>query len=92
MARQLPLRQRNRKTLVMLAFLSFPITLNFLSPYVVIDGAMNGIVNGSLMLFGLMFVSSLFLGRAWCGWICPGGGMQEIAGPGVTSSAGWRLS
>ena len=81
MTRQLPLRQRIRKALVILAFLSFPITMNFLSPYVIIDGAMNGVVNGSLIMFGLMFVSSLFLGRAWCGWVCPGAGMQEMVEP-----------
>jgi ferredoxin-type protein NapH len=81
MIKQLPLRQRVRKALVILAFLSFPITMNYLSPYVIIDGAMNGIVNGSLVMFGLMFVSSLFLGRLWCGWVCPGGGMQEIVEP-----------
>jgi len=81
MVRQLPRRQRIRKALVILAFLSFPVTMNFLSPYVIIDGAMNGIVTGSLIMFGLMFVSSLFLGRAWCGWVCPGGGMQEIVEP-----------
>ncbi len=81
MVRQLPTRQRIRKALIILAFLSFPITMNFLSPYVIIDGAMNGIVNGSLIMFGLMFLSSLFLGRAWCGWVCPGGGMQEIVEP-----------
>lgn len=78
MVKQLPLRQRIRKTAIILTFLSFPVTMNFLSPYVIIDGAMSGIVNGSLVMFGLMFVSSLFLGRAWCGWVCPGGGMQEI--------------
>ena len=81
MTRQLPMRQRVRKALVILAFLSFPITMNFLSPYVIVDGAMNGIVNGSLVMFGVMFLSSLFLGRAWCGWVCPGGGMQEIVEP-----------
>jgi len=81
MIRQLPLRQRVPKALVILTFLSFPITMNFLSPYVIIDGAANGILNGSLVMFGLMFVSSLFLGRAWCGWVCPGGGMQEIVEP-----------
>ncbi|MCJ7622223.1 MAG: 4Fe-4S binding protein [Anaerolineaceae bacterium] len=81
MLRQLPIRQRIRKALVILAFLSFPVTMNFLSPYVIIDGAMNGIINGSLIMFGLMFISSLFLGRAWCGWVCPGGGMQEIVEP-----------
>ena len=78
MVKQLSLRQRTRKALIILAFLSFPITINYLSPYLIIDSAMNGIVNGSLIMFGLMFLSSLFLGRAWCGWVCPGGGMQEI--------------
>jgi ferredoxin-type protein NapH len=81
MLRQLPTRQRIRKALIILAFLSFPVTMNFLSPYVIIDGAMNGIVNGSLVMFGLMFVASLFLGRAWCGWVCPGAGMQEMLEP-----------
>jgi ferredoxin-type protein NapH len=81
MSRQLPLRQRFRKALIIFFFLSFPVTMNFLSPYVIIDGAMSGILNGSLVMFGLMFVSSLFLGRAWCGWVCPGGGMQEIVEP-----------
>ncbi len=81
MVHQLPLHQRIRKALVILAFLSFPVTMNYLSPYVIIDGAMNGIVNGSLIMFGLMFISSLFIGRLWCGWVCPGGGMQEIVEP-----------
>jgi len=81
MIKQLPLRQRIRRALVIMAFLSFPVTMNFLSPYVIIDGAMNGIVNGSLVMFGLMFISSLFLGRAWCGWVCPGAGMQEMLEP-----------
>jgi polyferredoxin len=81
MIKQLPLRQRVRKALVILAFLSFPITMNYLSPYVIIDGASMGIVNGSLIMFGLLFISSLFLGRAWCGWVCPGGGVQEIVEP-----------
>ena len=81
MTRQLPMRQRIRKALVILAFLSFPITMNYFSPYVILDGAMNGIVNGSLVMFGLMFLSSLFFGRLWCGWVCPGGGLQEVVEP-----------
>jgi polyferredoxin len=81
MFRQLPRRQRVRKALVILASFSFPVTLNFFSPYVVIDGAAHGIVNGSLIMFGLMFLASLVLGRAWCGWVCPGGGLQEIVEP-----------
>ena len=81
MIRQFPMRQRIRRALVLVTFLSFPITMNFLSPYVIIDGAMNGVVNGSLIMFGLMFLSSLFMGRAWCGWVCPGAGMQEMVEP-----------
>ena len=81
MFHQLPTRQRIRKALILLTFLSFPLTMNFLSPYVIIDASMNGIVNGSLVMFALMFISSLFLGRLWCGWVCPGGGMQEFIEP-----------
>ena len=81
MVRQLPMRQRIRKAMLIIAFLSFPVTMNFLSPYVAIDGAMNGIVNGSMILFAMMLLSSLLLGRLWCGWVCPGAGMQEIVEP-----------
>jgi len=73
------LRQRIRKALLILAALLFPITLNYFSPYLIIDGAMNGVVNGSFLSFAAMFVSSLFFGRLWCGWGCPGGGVGEIA-------------
>lgn len=72
-------RQSVRKTLLMIAFLLFPITMNYLSPYVIIDGASQGIVNGSMVVFGLLFLSALFFGRAWCGWVCPAGGLGEIA-------------
>lgn len=81
MIRQLPIRQRIRKGIVLVTFLSFPLTMNFLSPYVIVDGAAHGIINGSLIMFGLMFLSALVLGRAWCGWVCPGAGMQEILEP-----------
>ena len=81
MLKQLPMRQRIRKTIIILAFLSFPITMNFFSPYVIIDGASQGIVNGSLVMFAFMFISSLFLGRLWCGWVCPAAGLQEMIEP-----------
>jgi ferredoxin-type protein NapH len=81
MIKQLPTRQRIRKGLVIVSLLLFPITMNFLSPYIIIDGAMNGVINGSLVMFGLLFLSALFLGRAWCGWVCPGAGMAEVAEP-----------
>ncbi len=71
-------RQRTRRTLLLAMFLFFPIIMNYFSPYVIIDGASQGIVNGSLIVFALMFVSSLFVGRLWCGWLCPVGGIQEF--------------
>lgn len=78
MQKNLAIRQRARKALLLLSFLAFPITMNFLSPYVIIDGASQGIINGSLVVFALLFLSSLFLGRLWCSWLCPAGGLGEI--------------
>lgn len=81
MVRQIALRQRIRKGLLLFSFLLFPLFMNFLSPYVIIDGASQGIVNGSLIVFSLMFLSALFVGRAWCGWLCPMGGLCELSNP-----------
>lgn len=59
-------------------FLLFPILYYYLSPYLIIMGASEGIVTGSFIIFGLMFIFSLFLGRAFYGWICPAGKEQEL--------------
>lgn len=75
--RPLPRRQAIRRTLLILSFLAFPITMNYMSPYVIIDGAFSGIMTGSAILFASMFVGSMLLGRLWCGWVCPAAGMQE---------------
>jgi ferredoxin-type protein NapH len=75
------LRQRTRKAVLIVSFLLFPITMNYFSPYVIIDGSSQGIINGSLVMFALMFLSSLFLGRLWCGWACPAGGLGEMCFP-----------
>jgi ferredoxin-type protein NapH len=77
MTRTLPLRQVIRRSMIFSLFLLFPIVQNYMSPYLIIDGAFQGIVSGSAVLFGLLFLSSLVLGRAWCGWLCPGGGLME---------------
>ncbi|MCB0129302.1 MAG: 4Fe-4S binding protein [Caldilineaceae bacterium] len=81
MLRQLPLRQRIRTALITISFLLFPLTIYYFSPYVIIDGAMAGIVSGSAIVFGVMFLTSLFFGRLWCGWACPAGGLQEVLVP-----------
>lgn len=78
MVGQMRRRQRLRKLAIIVSFLLFPITLNYFSPYLIIASTSQGIVNGSLVVFGLMFLSALFLGRAWCGWACPAAGMGEV--------------
>ena len=70
-------RQRIRKTLLLISFLLFPVTIYYLSPALIVLGASKGIVVGSFIVFGTMFISSLIFGRAFCGWLCPGGGIQE---------------
>lgn len=72
-------RQQIRRGIIIVMFLLFPIIMNYFSPYVIIEGASQGIINGSLIMFAGMLVSSLFLGRLWCGWGCPAGGLGEIA-------------
>lgn len=72
------MRQKIRNTIVFVIFLSFPVILNYFSPYLSMSGAFEGIISGSLLLFGILFVSALFLGRAFCGWLCPVGCFQDI--------------
>lgn len=73
-------RQKIRETLVLISFLLFPITLFYFSPALVIQGAAEGIITGSFIVFVLLFLSSLVFGRAFCGWVCPAGGIQEMIG------------
>jgi ferredoxin-type protein NapH len=80
-------RQKLRKALVLISFLLFPITLYYLSPYLIIQGAYEGIVTGSFIVFTLIFLVSLFMGRAFCGWVCPAGGLQECCTMAVDKKA-----
>lgn len=70
-------RQKIRRFLLLISFLLFPVTLYYFSPVLIIEGGFSGIVTGSLLLFAALFVASLFFGRAFCGWACPAGGLQE---------------
>jgi polyferredoxin len=79
--KQLPQRQRVRKALLLLSLLLLPVTLYYLSPYIIIASASEGVVNGSAVSFALMFLSALLVGRLWCGWLCPAGALQEHAAP-----------
>jgi polyferredoxin len=70
-------RQIVRKCMIMVSLLLFPITLYYMSPYLIIQGIAEGILTGSAILFVAMMVSAIFFGRIFCGWICPAGGLQE---------------
>ena len=71
------IRQKIRKGLILFSFFLFPAIFYYLSPLLIIQASSKGIINGSFVLFFLMFVSPLFLGRSYCGWVCPGAGCQE---------------
>ena len=71
------MRQKVRKSVTLLSFFLFPATFYCLSPVLIIEASAEGIIKGSWILFLLMSVSALILGRAYCGRVCPGAGCQE---------------
>ncbi len=72
-------RQRIRKSLLALMFVLFQYRLFhlFFSPVLAVVAASQGIVNGSLIIYALLFLGALFFGRAWCGWCCAGGAIND---------------
>jgi polyferredoxin len=67
--------------MILVSFFLFPATFYYLSPVLIIQASSKGIINGSFILFSLMFASALFFGRGYCGWVCPGAGCQETIFP-----------
>ncbi len=72
-------RQNIRKLLLIISMLLFPVTIYYLSPYLIIRAAFEHIANGSFIVFCGMFVLSIPFGRLFCGYLCPAGGLQECA-------------
>ena len=70
-------RQKLRKGIILFSFFLFPAIFYYLSPVVIIRATLEGTINGSFILFLLMFISALIFGRAYCGWVCPAAGCQE---------------
>jgi ferredoxin-type protein NapH len=70
-------RQKIRKGLLLLTFFIFPAVFYYFSPALILEAASQGIVNGSFIVFILLFLSSLIFGRGFCGWVCPAAGCQE---------------
>ena len=85
-------RQKVRRLLIFLSFMLFPITMWYFSPYLIIQAVAQHILNGSFWVFTAMLVLSTFCGRAFCGYLCPAGGLQECCRPinGNPAKQGWR--
>lgn len=74
--------QKIRKPVVIATAILFHVLLIFhlfFSPVIIVMASFRGIVNASFFVFVLLFVLSLFFGRAYCSWFCPGCGIQELA-------------
>lgn len=72
-------RQNIRKLCIIISLLLFPVTLYYFSPAIIINAGLNGIINGSFIVFLLMFLLSVPFGRIFCAYACPAGGLQECA-------------
>lgn len=67
-----------RKFSLFLMFLLLPITINYFSPYIIIDGIVHKLAAGAFFIWVFMFITSLIVGRAFCSYICPYGGLQMV--------------
>lgn len=74
---RMALRQKIRLTTLFLIVLTFPLTINYFSVYLIVEGSSQGIMTFSFFFWAAFVVSSLFVGRAACGYICPLGAYQE---------------
>ncbi len=73
------MRQKIRKGIILFSFLMLPAIFYYFSPYLIIMGVSEGVVSGSFIVFAVLFLSALFLGRGFCGWFCPVAGIQEAS-------------
>ncbi|PKM72752.1 MAG: 4Fe-4S ferredoxin [Firmicutes bacterium HGW-Firmicutes-16] len=72
------MRQKIRKGILTFSALLFPLLFFFLSPYIIIASASVGILNGSSVVFGFLLLTSIVGSRLFCGWLCPGGAIQDF--------------
>lgn len=84
-------RQHARRMALLVSFLLFPITIFYFSPVLVIEGALSGAVVASTIVFAVQFLMAIVLRRAFCGWLCAAGGLQELEATAVGKPAklGW---
>jgi ferredoxin-type protein NapH len=71
-------RQSTRMLLLLISFSAFPITIIYLAPAPPIMSLKAGVINLSVLTILAIFISGFFFRRAFCGWVCPGGGCQLV--------------
>jgi ferredoxin-type protein NapH len=72
-----------RKLIMYLWVIMLPITFNWMSPVLIIMGGFEGYITLSFVVFSVWFLSSLFVGRAYCAYGCQWGASQEILGDAI---------
>lgn len=67
-----------RKSINFLSFFLLPITLNYFAPVLIVQASMENTFTAMHIIYGLMILSGIFLGGAWCSYVCPFGALQEL--------------
>lgn len=82
--------QKIRIGFITFSTILFPVTFYYFSPVIPIGGSTLGIISGSIIMFLLMLITSMVLGRSFCSWMCPAGGIQDQAGLSRTKTVAVR--
>lgn len=83
--------QKIRKPIVISTAILFHLLLIFhllFSPVIIVSASFKGIINASFLVFVFILLTSLFFGRAYCSWFCPGCGVQELVKIFVSRKSG----
>ncbi len=70
--------QSIRKTILFVIFFLVPIIMNVFSPVVIIISSLEGVAGITFYAWTIMFISSFFVGRAFCAYVCPYSGLQTV--------------
>ncbi len=70
--------RRLRRIFQGVSLAAFPVTIFYFSPAIPIMGLAHGVVSGSLLVFGVLFLTSIFFGRSFCSHLCPMGAWQDV--------------
>ena len=74
-----------RKIISFISFFLLPVTLNYFSPVLIVQAGFENAFTVMHIVYGLMLLSAMIFGAAWCGYVCPFGAAQDII-PGTGKS------